>query len=106
MPIADLKTATMATIEQEPLVVDLTKPVQFVGRRDEQGVQHLTFTGQTTTGNLVTVPEFAITEVIAAIAAEQGAPAAAAFQTAAADVFATIRAFALSKVGATAGAPP
>lgn len=100
--LAELQAATQATITQAPLVVDLTKPIQFVGRRDDAGVLHLTFTATLTNGQLITVPEFPMPAVPAAY----GGQAALDFAAASNIVFPMIRGYALSLVGATAGAPP
>lgn len=100
--LVELLVATEFTITPDPIVLDMTKPIRFEGRRDEAGVTHIRFTAQTADGQLVSTPEFPMSDVPAAF----GGQAAIDFVNAAGVVFPMMRVYAMGLIGATPGAPP
>ncbi len=105
MPTLNEQLAAVSfTITPPVTTIDLTKPVEFHGRR-ENGVVYMRISAQTTTGQPISTREFTMPEAAAFVTSTGGAEAGANFASAAGVVFPNLKVFGMYLVGAEAVVP-
>lgn len=93
--------ATAYAIVPPTKTIDLSRPVEFQGRR-EGGVVYMRISAETTAGERVATREFTMAEVAAYVAQQGGPQAGADFAAAAAVVFPRLKVFGMHLAGAEA----